>query len=305
MVPEKANEQHYEVPAEFFQFVLGRRRKYSCCYWPDESTTLDEAEDASLEVTCERAEIEDGMRVLDLGCGWGSLSLWIAEHFPSCSVTAVSNSQSQRRFIEDRAKQVGVDERLTVITADMNEFHPHGEFDRVVSIEMFEHMRNHEELLRRISGWLTSNGALFVHIFCHRNVLYEFVDNGVADWMSRYFFSGGIMPSASLLPSYDRDMHVVDSWQWNGEHYRKTADAWIDRMERNRDSIIPILGDIYGVHSARIWFQRWRMLFLAGSELFGYDNGNQWYVTHYRFERTMNSVTRDLTRRQTVTSKSQ
>lgn len=283
-VPDKANEQHYEVPAEFFTHVLGKHRKYSCCYWDSTTNSLDDAEEAALRISCERAEIEDGMRVLELGCGWGSLSLYIAERFRNCQVTAVSNSRSQREFITTEAARRGFDRQLEVITADMNSFQPPGRYDRIMSIEMFEHMRNHRELLRRIAQWMTQEGRLFVHIFCHRNLAYAFSDNGPADWMSRHFFTGGMMPSDDLLARYSEHLQIARQWAWNGEHYRKTSDAWVERIDANRDRLIPIMRQVYGPRDARLWLQRWRMLFMAGAELFGYDGGNEWFVSHYLLE---------------------
>ena len=297
LVPDKANEQHYELPAEFFVRVLGKRRKYSCGYWPHDVETLDEAEEASLQMTCDRGEIEDGQNILDLGCGWGSLSLWIAERFANCRITALSNSDSQREFIEAEARRRGLDRKLTVLTADMNEFSPHDRFDRVVSVEMFEHMRNHQELLKRIAGWLDPGGKLFVHVFCHRKLAYAFQDDGAADWMTRNFFAGGIMPSSDLLPRYNKHMQVVNQWRWSGLHYSKTADAWIERLEENRDQIMPLLADSYGKIHAKTWFQRWRMFFMACSELFRYDNGLQWYVSHYLFEHTGGSIRHSIAER--------
>ncbi|HAY81272.1 MAG TPA: SAM-dependent methyltransferase [Planctomycetaceae bacterium] len=282
-VPEKANEQHYEVPAEFFHHVLGPRRKYSSCFWEPTTKTLAEAEDRSLEETCGRAQLADGQRILELGCGWGSLTLWMAEHYPTAEITAVSNSSSQREYITAEAERRGIGEGLHVITADMNDFEPEGQFDRVVSVEMFEHMRNHARLMERIRQWLHDDGKLFVHVFCHRLFSYPFNDDSAEDWMSRYFFSGGIMPSESLLLHYDQDLSCIDRWTWNGRHYAKTADAWVENMDKNREQIMPILNEVYGARDAARWFQRWRMLFMAGSELFQYAGGNEWYVAHYLF----------------------
>ncbi len=283
LVPEKANEQHYEVPSEFFAAILGPRRKYSSCFWSDKQTTLAEAEDSSLEITCQRAEIADGMRILDLGCGWGSFSLFALQQFPNVSVTAVSNSNSQREFIVSRANEMGVGDRLHVVTADMNDFSPNEKFDRVVSIEMFEHIRNHERLLERIAGWMRADGKLFVHIFCNRSRAYEFKDNGPADWMSRYFFSGGIMPSRELLTRYRKDLQVTNTWDWNGVHYQKTLEAWLAQMDAKRDSVLELLEPVYD--NPKVWYHRWRMFLMASAELFGYDSGSEWFVTHYLFEK--------------------
>ena len=283
LVPELANEQHYEVPAEFFSLVLGEHRKYSCCYWDDGVQNLDAAERAGLELTCERAEIEDGLRVLDLGCGWGSLSLYIAENYPNCRVSAVSNSQSQHDYITRVAEQRGLS-NIDVTVADMNDFAPAGTFDRVVSVEMFEHMRNYRALFRRISRWLEPDGRFFMHIFVHRSTPYEFVDQGSADWMSRHFFSGGIMPSDALPLHFQDDLAIAGHWRWNGAHYGKTANAWLANMDARRADVVPVLAATYGDDSAK-WWMRWRMFFMACAELFDYKDGTEWYVGHYLFRR--------------------
>ncbi|MFH1303068.1 MAG: cyclopropane-fatty-acyl-phospholipid synthase family protein [Planctomycetota bacterium] len=284
LVPEKANDQHYEVPAEFYSQVLGRRRKYSCCYWPEGVSTLDEAEAAALRETCAHAQLEDGMQVLELGCGWGSLSLWIVENYPHCRVTAVSNSHSQRTFIERQAAEQGVSNRLTVITADMNNFTTSQKYDRVMSVEMFEHMRNYEILLNRIAGWLTDAGKLFVHIFCHRQFVYEFNDQNADDWMARHFFTGGIMPSEDLLSHFNDHMRVEKQWRWDGLHYQRTAEAWLNKLDQKRNQILPILAATYGEEQAKRWWMRWRLFFLAVAELFACQDGEQWYVSHYLLE---------------------
>ncbi len=285
-VPDKANEQHYELPAEFFASILGKHRKYSCDYWDGATKTLNDAELASLRITCERSRLVDGMNLLDLGCGWGSLSLFVAQHFPNCRITAVSNSHSQREFILAEAARHGVDRNLEVITADMNSFQPPEQYDRIISIEMFEHMRNHRELLRRISQWLSPEGKLFVHIFCHDQFAYEFVNNGPADWMSRNFFTGGVMPSSDLLLRLDDHMHVTKQWRWSGKHYQMTANAWCNRIGANRDKLLSLLKQRYGSQEANRWLQRWRMFFMACAELFGYRGGEEWYVSHYLMEPT-------------------
>ena len=284
LVPELANEQHYEVPAEFFEQVLGTWSKYSCSYWPDGVTELDEAEFAALEVTVTRAQIEDGMRILDLGCGWGSLSLFIAERFPTASVVAVSNSVAQRGFIRKRAAARGI-ENLEVVTADMNDFQAPGHYDRIVSVEMFEHMRNYRELFGRVHDWLNPGGRFFMHIFCHRSTPYEFLDQGESDWMSRYFFSGGIMPSDDLPLRFQDRLRLVRQWRWNGAHYERTSNAWLDNMDERREEIMPIMQATYGHQDAAKWFQRWRIFFMACAELFGLRSGSEWYVAHYLFRR--------------------
>lgn len=288
-VPEKANEQHYELPPEFFGEVLGAHRKYSCCYFESPSSTLDEAEAAALRITCERARLEDGQQVLELGCGWGSLSLWMAERYPQSRITALSNSAPQRMFIEGLARERGL-KNLRIVTADMNDFDPAalgGEsgFDRVVSVEMFEHMHNYERLLQRIAGWLRPQGRLFVHIFCHRKFAYLFDTAADDDWMGRHFFTGGAMPAEDLLTRFDTDLRRVERHCWNGDHYRRTAEAWLANLDRRRGVVMPILVRAYGEREAKRWFHRWRVFFLAVAELFGYGRGDEWFVTHQLFAR--------------------
>ncbi len=292
-LPEKANEQHYEVSAAFFDHVLGQRKKYSCCYFPDSQTSLNQAEEFALQQTCEHAELRDGQSILELGCGWGSLSLWMAEKFPHADITAVSNSNSQREFIEQRAQRLGLNRNLKVITCDMNDFDIDATFDRVVSVEMFEHMRNYRKLLAKVARWLKQDGKLFVHIFCHREFTYEFQDKGASDWMSRYFFSGGIMPGEGLFAHYAEDMTICQQWRWSGSHYHLTSEAWLKNMDSQRQSIMNILEVVYGRAEAKLWFQRWRVFFLAVSELFKMDNGQQWWVAHYLFEKTDKSMQQD------------
>ena len=284
LVPELANEQHYEVPAEFFVQVLGENRKYSCCHWSADVRTLGEAEEAALCITVERAGIRDGMKILDLGCGWGSLSLWMAEHFPNASVTAVSNSRSQREFIIAEAAERGI-ENISVIVCDMNDFDAADTFDRIVSVEMFEHMRNYAELFRRISTWLVPDGRFFMHVFCHRSTPYEYIDKGPSDWMSRHFFSGGIMPSAELPLLFQEHLNLQQRWSWNGNHYAKTCRAWLDRMDSRRNTVMPILANTYGKADAGRWWMRWRMFFMACEELFRFNQGNEWFVSHYSFKK--------------------
>ncbi len=280
---EAANEQHYEVPPEFFQLVLGSRRKYSCCEWTDSCSSLDEAEEAALATTCLRAELEDGMDILELGCGWGSLSLYIAEHFPNSRLVCVSNSQSQRNSILQQANERGL-RAPEVITADMNSFSISKTFDRVVSVEMFEHMRNHAELLRRIATWLNPAGRLFVHLFCHRNQSYLFETRDESDWMARYFFTGGMMPAESLLLQTQDHMKVTGQWEWNGLHYQRTSDAWLNNMDEHRTDLRQILQRTYGADAA-VWRNRWRLFFMACSELFGFRQGTEWKVAHYMLEK--------------------
>ncbi len=283
-LPELANEQHYEVPADFFGLVMGDHRKYSSCYWQDATQSLSQAESEALRLTCLHAEIEDGMQVLELGCGWGSLSLWMAAQYPACTIVSVSNSNSQREYITAQAAERGLD-NISVITCDMNDFDTELRFDRVVSVEMFEHMRNYRELYRRISTWLQPGGKFFKHIFCHRNCVYEFVDQGPSDWMSRHFFSGGIMPSDDLPLRFQQHLQLLRQWRWNGRHYEKTANAWLQNMDAHKERIMPILAATYGNRDAGKWFMRWRIFFMACAELFGHENGQEWYVSHYLFER--------------------
>ena len=284
LVPELANEQHYEVPAAFFGEVLGARRKYSCSLWPEGVSTLDEAEEAALEATVERAEISNGMRVLDLGCGWGSVSLFIAERFPDCSILSVSNSASQGDYIREKAAAQGLD-NIAVVTADMNEFDTNLRFERIVSVEMFEHMRNYEQLFRRIHGWLEPGGRFFMHIFTHRSTPYEYIDKGPSDWMTRHFFSGGIMPSADLPLRFSGDLAIDRQWTWNGNHYAKTCRAWLRLIDKRKSDVMPILARTYGADEADRWFMRWRIFFMACEELFRYRGGREWFVSHYLFRR--------------------
>ena len=282
LVPEKANEQHYEVPPAFFKNVLGKHLKYSSGYWPDGVTTLDDSEYEMLKLSSERAEIVDGHNILELGCGWGSLTLHMAKNYPNSSITAVSNSKDQRKFIESKCEERGLD-NVRVVTADMNDFSIDVSFDRVVSIEMFEHMRNYELLLDKVSNWLNPGGKLFIHIFTHKTLVYPFTEEGEGDWMGRNFFSGGIMPSHQLLLYFQKKINIEESWRFNGSHYEKTSLAWLKKMDKNKERIMAIFKDTYGAENALIWFQRWRMFFMACEVLFGYDRGREWGVSHYRF----------------------
>ena len=285
-LPQLANEQHYEVPAEFFSKTLGPAHKYSCCYWDGGVDDLDGAEQAALRISCERADLQDGMDILELGCGWGSLTLYMAEQYPRSRITAVSNSSSQRDFIITQAQTRQLD-NIDVVTCDMNDFHTGQTFHRVVSVEMFEHMRNYRLLFERIHGWLKPEGRFFMHIFCHRDVPYLFEDRDVSDWMSRHFFSGGMMPSRDLPLFFQEHLSIEEQWQWSGLHYERTANAWLDNMDRNRSSIWPVLQQTYGEQATQQWWMRWRMFFMACAELFAYDNGQQWSVGHYLFRRAV------------------
>jgi cyclopropane-fatty-acyl-phospholipid synthase len=281
----EANEQHYELPCEFFELVLGKHLKYSSCYFKDGAESLDAAEAEMLALTCRRARLADGERILELGCGWGSLSLWMAQHFPNSRITAVSNSRTQKQFIDARAASRGLT-NLEVITSDMNDLSLPGDrrFDRAVSVEMFEHMRNYEQLLQRISGWLQPAGTLFVHIFTHREYSYPFEVRDESDWMARYFFTGGIMPGDHLLTYFQRDVRLAEHWRVDGVHYQKTSECWLANMDRNRARIEPILARTYGAEQMRRWWVYWRVFFMACAELWGYDGGREWFVSHYLFE---------------------
>jgi cyclopropane-fatty-acyl-phospholipid synthase len=240
------------------------------------------AEEAMLDLTCRRAQLEDGMRVLDLGCGWGSLSLWIAERYPQARVVSISNSKLQREFIAARAAQRGLHDRVEVITADMNRFEAPGRFDRVMSVEMFEHMRNWEVLLSRIASWLEPGGRAFVHHFAHREAGYPYEDRGDGDWMARHFFSGGQMPAHDQLLHFQRDLEVDDLWSVDGTHYQKTSDAWLAKLDAHRRQATAALARTYGADAAPLWLRRWRIFFMACAELFGLEGGNEWWVTHAR-----------------------
>lgn len=283
-LPEKANEQHYEVPADFFAQVLGPHRKYSSCHWPPGVDTLAEAEAAALASTCDRAGLQDGQRVLELGCGWGSLSLWMAERYPNSWITALSNSQSQRAYIEAQALARGLS-NLRVLTRDINRFDTDERFDRVVSVEMFEHMRNWPRAFAQVARWLQPGGRFFMHVFAHREAPYAFEVRDESDWMSRHFFSGGMMPSDDLALQCQDDLRLLQRWRWDGRHYQRTAAAWLANMDAGQATLMPLLAATYGADQAGLWWQRWRLFFMAVEELFGHADGQQWWVSHYLFER--------------------
>jgi cyclopropane-fatty-acyl-phospholipid synthase len=286
---QSANTQHYELPAAFFAGHLGARLKYSCCLYRTGRETLDEAERAMLEEYAVRAQLTDGQRVLDLGCGWGSLSLWLAETYPASEIVALSNSLGQRQFIEGQAAVRGI-RNLTVVTGDIADFQFDpailGEgFDRVLSIEMFEHMKNYRLLLNKVSGWMREDAKLFVHVFAHRMLAYHFEAKDGSDWMSKYFFTGGTMPSEALLLYFQDELTIDRQWWVSGAHYQKTANQWLDNLDAARKQLMPLLDQTYGPADATIWFQRWRMFYMAVAELFGYAGGNEWGVAHYRFSK--------------------
>ncbi len=283
-LPEKANAQHYEVPADFYQYSLGKHRKYSSCFWLEDTQTLDEAEKLALAQTCAHARLEDGQQILELGCGWGSLTLWMASHYPAAQITAVSNSSSQRVYLLEQAKARGLT-NIEVITADMNTFEIDRQFDRIVSVEMFEHMRNYQVLYRKVAGWLKAEGLFFKHIFVHRDTPYAFDIRGEDDWMSAFFFSGGMMPSDDLPMHFPDHLRLIDKWRWDGRHYEKTANAWLRNMDLNHDAVTPILERTYGKADAERWRQRWRIFYMACAELFGYNQGQTWWVSHYLFRK--------------------
>ncbi|WP_442485749.1 SAM-dependent methyltransferase [Aeoliella sp. SH292] len=283
---DNANQQHYEVPAAFFETVLGPRLKYSCGYWPDSHATLAESEAAMLRLTCERAGIAEGQRILELGCGWGSLSLWLAEHYPASQIVAMSNSSTQREYIQAKAARQGFT-NLEVVTANVAHFEPAGQFDRVVSVEMFEHVRNYQVLLGRIRRWLRAEGRLFVHIFCHRQFAYPFdVDLNAgksSNWMTQHFFTGGVMPSFDLFRQFEDDMQVESDWWLDGTHYARTCEAWLANLDAHSSAAADALATGDHPDSVDIQLQRWRMFFMACAELFAYDHGQQWGVGHYLF----------------------
>lgn len=280
-----ANEQHYEVPTQFYQYCLGKNLKYSGCLYPTGKETLDEAEDAMLALYTERARLADGQEILELGCGWGSLSLHLAAKYPHSRITGVSNSRTQREHIEGEARKRGL-RNLRILTCDINTLQlAPGAFDRVVSVEMFEHLKNYQRLFANISSWLKPEGLLFVHIFTHSKYAYHFVARDETDWMARYFFTGGQMPSHALLTRFQDNLSLVADWKVNGTHYQKTAEHWLQNMDRHRDEILPLFADTYGPSNVEQWWSYWRVFYMSCAELWGYRDGNEWIVSHYLFRK--------------------
>ncbi len=280
---EDANRQHYEMPAEMFRYILGPRMKYSCCLYPTGNESLAEAEEAMLELTCQRADIRDGMSILELGCGWGSLSLWMAEKFPGTRIVAVSNSARQKAYIDAQAQKRGL-KQLTTLTKTLTKFQNEEQFDRVISVEMFEHMRNYQQLLERIAGWLKPDGKLFVHIFCHRTFAYLFETESENDWMAEHFFTGGIMPSEDIFSYFSDHLQVASQWKVDGSHYARTCEDWISHQDRNREHVLNVLHQHLPPDLVTLQFNRWRIFFMACAELFQFSGGKTWKVGHYLLE---------------------
>lgn len=279
-----ANEQHYEVPTSFFQKTLGARLKYSCALWGEDTTTLDQAEVKMLELTCARAMLEDGQDILELGCGWGSLSLFMAERYPQSKIVSISNSRSQKEYIDEQIKRLGLN-NLEILTRDIVDFSIDRQFDRVVSVEMFEHLKNYELVFQRVAGWLKPGGKFFVHVFTHREHAYHYENKDGNDWLTEHFFTGGMMPSDSLFLYFQRDLIIQKHWKVSGVNYQKTAEAWLLNMDNNREAIMPILSATYGDERSLKWWVYWRVFFMSCAELWGFRGGQEWIVSHYLFEK--------------------
>lgn len=278
---ETSKEQHYEIPTDYFKTVLGKHLKYSSCYWDESTTTLEMAEVNMLSLSCEHAHLENGQNILELGCGWGSFSLWMAEHYPESTITAMSHSKTQKAYIDSEIERRGLS-NLKVITSDINNFDTSERFDRIVSIEMFEHLRNHSLLFEGLNAWLKDDGLIFIHIFAHHKESYLFEVEHDRDWMAEYFFTGGMMPSINLLPKTAKGFKELNRWEINGTHYSKTLEAWLSKQDENESIIMNYFMDTYG-KDAKLWIQRWRIFYLACSELFAYNKGKEWPVMHYLF----------------------
>ncbi|XP_058781118.1 (S)-coclaurine N-methyltransferase-like [Vicia villosa] len=281
---DKAKSQHYELPTSFFKLVLGNNLKYSSCYFSSASKTLEDAEEEMLKLYCERSNLKDGHRVLDVGCGWGSLTLYIAKNYSNSRVTGICNSTTQKAFIEEKCVELQL-QNVDIVVADISTFEMEASYDRIFSIEMFEHMKNYKDLLNKISKWMKEDGLLFVHHFCHKAFAYHFEDKNDDDWITRYFFTGGTMPAANLLLYFQDDVTVVNHWLVNGKHYAQTSEEWLKRMDKNMASIKPIMESTYGKDSATKWTVYWRTFFIAVAELFGYNNGEEWMVVHFLFKK--------------------
>lgn len=280
---DKANEQHYEIDSEFYNLVLGQNKKYSSCYYKNENESLSTAEKNMLELYIERGQFSDGQNILELGCGWGSLTLYLAKRFPQSHITGVSNSHSQRNYILKQAKDRGL-KNIEIITCDINNLSLENQFDRIISIEMFEHVRNYQNLFKNISSWMNPQGLLFIHVFCHRHLMYPFETEGEDNWMGKYFFSGGQMPAADTFLNFQQHLNIEKRWINNGQHYEKTSNHWLENMDENKQQVLIVLKKTYG-QDYKLWFQRWRIFFMSCAELFGYNKGNEWLVGHYLFTR--------------------
>jgi cyclopropane-fatty-acyl-phospholipid synthase len=272
------------MPTEFFKLVMGKHLKYSSGFWKEGVSDFDQSEADMLELTTERAQLKDGQNVLELGCGWGSLTLFMAQKYPKSTITGVSNSSTQRQYITSEAKKRGLN-NIKIITADMNEFMIDDQFDRVVSVEMFEHMRNYQKLFDKVSSFLKDDGRLFVHIFTHKDFAYLYKETDEHDWIAKYFFTGGIMPSDDLFSYFPEHFEIEEQWQVNGQNYQKTSEMWLKNMDNNKSRIIPILKETYGEDQFKKWWVYWRVFFMSCAELWGYNDGNEWIVSHYRFKK--------------------
>lgn len=284
IMTKQANEQHYEVPTEFYELCLGQHKKYSSCYWDENTQELEQAEQKALDISIERAEIKDGMRILELGCGWGSLSLELARRFPNSPVTVVSNSATQKQFIDSQAHKRGL-KNLTVLTRDLGKEENYNfgdeKFDRVMSIEMMEHLRNYEKFFSLVVKSMKPDAKFFIHIFTHKTTPYFFETEGEDNWMGKYFFSGGQMPARDLFDQFNQHLNVSKKWDWNGTHYQKTLEAWLLKMDQNEEQVRALFKQAYGAENVELWVNRWRVFYMACSELFGFNKGEEWAVTHY------------------------